>query len=92
MFDIKLAEHLAELSKINFTDNELQKICKEMDEIIALMDTVSDFKADGKSVVIPAKRLEDIREDTPKKSLSRKDVLKNAAKKDEKAFTVPKVV
>ncbi len=92
MFDIKLATHLAELSKIEFTESELQKITKEMDEIINLMDTVSDFEATEKSAINPAVGLDKIREDIPKKSLPRKDVLKNASQKSEKAFTVPKVV
>ena len=40
----------------------------------------------------PAVGLDKIREDIPKKSLPRKDVLKNASQKSDKAFTVPKVV
>ena len=92
MFDIKLAEHLAELSKIKFSEKELQKIASEMDEIISLLDTVSDFEITENPVVNPAQKLENIREDLPTPSLPRKDVLKNASKKDKKAFTVPKVV
>ena len=92
MFDIKLAAHLAELSKIEFTDDELQKISAEMDEIIVLMDTVSDFESNETSVVNPAQNLKDIREDIPAPSLPREEILKNSAKTDDKAFTVPKVV
>ena len=92
MFDIKLAKHLAELSKIEFTENELLKITSEMDEIIKLMDTVSDFESNKTAIVNSTVSLENIREDIPTPSLPRKDVLKNASKKDEKAFTVPKVV
>lgn len=92
MFDIKLAAHLAELSKIRFSQNELEKITKEMDEIIALMDTVSDFEATENPAINPAVRLDDIRNDSPLASMPRKDILKNAAKKTDKAFTVPKVV
>ena len=92
MFDIKLANSLAELSKIKFTDAELAKITKEMDEIISLMDTVSDFDYTENSAVNPALGLDEVRKDIPKASLPRKDILKNAAEKDEKAFCVPKVV
>ena len=83
---------MAELSKIEFTDNELEKITAEMDEIITLMDTVSDFESDKTAVVNAAVNLEDIRSDTPTPSLPREEVLKNASQKDDKAFTVPKVV
>ena len=92
MFDIKLATHLAELSKIEFTDNELEKITAEMDEIITLMDTVSNFEKDKNAVVNPAVNLDNIRSDVPASSLPRDEVLKNASQKDDKAFTVPKVV
>ncbi len=92
MFDVKLAAHLAELSKIKFTEAELAKITKEMDEIIVLMDTVSDFDSTETSETNSAVGLDQIRADIPKASLPRKDILKNAAEKDENAFTVPKVV
>ena len=92
MFDLKLATHLAELSKINFSQTELNKITTEMDEIITLMDTVSDFKETENSSVNSAKNLDEIRQDVKKPSSPRKDILKNASKKSEKAFTVPKVV
>lgn len=92
MFNLNLAAHLAELSKIEFTDSELNKIAKEMDEIIALMDAVSDFSETENPTVNPAVKLDAIREDIPKSSMPRKDVLKNAAEKSSKAFTVPKVV
>lgn len=92
MFDVKIAAHLAELSKIKFTETELAQITKEMDEIIVLMDTVSDFDSTKSSETGSAIGLDKIRADIPKASLPRKDILKNAAEKDEKAFTVPKVV
>ena len=92
MFDIKLAEHLAELSKIKFSEKELQKISSEMDEIIGLLDTVSDFEITENPVVNTAQKLENIREDLPTPTQPRKYVLKNASKKDKKAFAVPKVV
>ena len=92
MFDINLATHLAELSKIEFTDDELEKITREMDEIISLMDTVSDFEDTKKLANDAAVGLNEIRSDFKKPSSPREDILKNAAKKDGKAFTVPKVV
>ena len=92
MFDTKLATHLAELSKIEFTEKELEKITNEMDEIISLMDTVTDFEGAENIAFNSAKNLNDIRQDTKKTSSPRKDILKNASKKSKTAFTVPKVV
>lgn len=92
MFDKKLATHLAELSKIEFTKSELDKITAEMDEIISLMNTVSDFEDTEISTLNNAVGLDKIREDLKKPSSPRKDVLQNASEKDKKSFSVPKVV
>ena len=43
MFDKNTAKHLAELSKIEFTDAELSEMVYQMDDIIKLMDTVKGF-------------------------------------------------
>ena len=52
MFDVKQTAHLAELSKLSFTEEELNRITREMDEIVALMDTVADFSAEGDGFVL----------------------------------------
>lgn len=92
MFDTKLAAHLAELSKIEFTETELEKVAKEMDDIIALMDTVSDFEDNDTTTVNSAVGIREVRADEPKNSFDREDILKNAKQSSEGCFTVPKVV
>ncbi|MEE1026080.1 MAG: Asp-tRNA(Asn)/Glu-tRNA(Gln) amidotransferase subunit GatC [Acutalibacteraceae bacterium] len=92
MFDTKLTAHLAELSKLEFTETELEKIAKEMDDIIALMDTVSDFEDNDTTTVNSAVGIREIRADEAKSSFDREDILKNAKHSSEGCFTVPKVV
>lgn len=92
MFDTKLAAHLAELSKLAFTENELNQITKEMNDIIKLMDAVSDFEDNSVTTVNSAVSLGETRKDQPENSLPREDVLKNSAKSNEGCFAVPKVV
>lgn len=36
-------DHIAELSKLSFTDEEGEKMAKQMGDIIALMDTIRNF-------------------------------------------------
>ncbi|MDE6725980.1 MAG: Asp-tRNA(Asn)/Glu-tRNA(Gln) amidotransferase subunit GatC [Ruminiclostridium sp.] len=36
-------EHIAELSKLSFTEEEGEKMAEQMGDIIALMDTIRDF-------------------------------------------------
>lgn len=92
MFDTKLTAHLAELSKLEFTETELEKITKEMDDIIALMDTVSSFEDDDTTTVNSAVGISEIRVDEAKTSFDTEDILKNAKQSSEGCFTVPKVV
>ena len=92
MFDKKLSAHLAELSKIIFTDAELNTITKEMDEIVALMDVVKDFTANEDLNTAFAVGLDQIRKDEKCDSTPRSEILKNAAKSSANAFAVPKVV
>ncbi len=92
MFDIKLSAHLAELSKIKFTDAELDEVTKEMNEIVALMDVVADFTANEDLNTASAVGLDQIRADHKCDSTPRSEILKNAAKSKANAFAVPKVV
>ena len=42
MFNSDLTKHLAELSKISFTDDELETMTEDMTSIIAVMDKVCE--------------------------------------------------
>lgn len=92
MFDEKTTLHLAELSKLNYSDEELAKITREMDEIVNLMDTVADFKAEGDGFVNDAVNFEALRPDVSSESLPREDILSNAKENNGTSFVVPKVV
>ena len=92
MFDIKLSAHLAELSKLSFTETELYEVTKEMNEIVSLMDAVSDFTATEALNTAAAVGLDQIRADVKCGSTPRSEILKNAAKSEKNAFAVPKVV
>jgi len=92
MFDSILISHLAELSKLKFTDDELLKITENMGDIISIMDRVCDFDENGN---FEEKRLDlakNIRQDEVKESLPRDKALSNASEMDGTFFTVPKVV
>lgn len=92
MFDEKTTLHLAELSKLNYSEEELSIITKEMDEIVALMDTVADFKSDNEGFVNDAADFEELRADISAPSLAREEILSNAKENNGIGFVVPKVV
>ncbi len=85
-------KHLAELSKLNFSDAELEKFLKDFDEISVFfkqLDNVDDNVEVEKEFV---RNFEQLREDIIAPSQERELILKNAPKKDSISFIVPKVV
>lgn len=84
--------YLAELGKLSFTPEEMEKMAAEMTSIIEIMDTVKeidveyDALADNKNIY-----LNDLREDVEADSFPTEKILQNAVN-DENCFVVPKVV
>jgi len=87
-----MVSYLSELGKLNFTEEELQKVAHEMTDIINLMDTIKEIDVtydallDNKNVY-----LNDLRKDISEASMSTQKVLKNAVSSNN-CFVVPKVV
>lgn len=74
---------LARLARLEFSDEELDKIIKDMDDIIAFADTINnsvegdaDKIRNVSSSAIPA---EDFREDVVKESLPNEKILSNVS-------------
>lgn len=92
MFDEKLTAHLAELSKLEFTPDELSNMTKDMTDIIALMDKVCDFDPSRKPYTLDSVDYADLRKDNYTNSYPNKEILKNASNTKNDSFVVPKVV
>lgn len=87
-----MVKYLAELGKLEFSDEELSTKAEEMTDIINLMDTVKeidityDALKDNHDVY-----LNDLREDIAKESFETEKILQNAVNSNN-CFVVPKVV
>lgn len=90
--DLQMIAYLAELGKLHFTPEEMERMASEMTNIIEIMDTVKeidveyDALADNKNIY-----LNDLREDIKADSFPTEKILQNAVN-DENCFVVPKVV
>ena len=90
--DLEMVKYLAELGKLEFSEDALEKTANEMTDIIDLMDTVKeidityDALKDNHDVY-----LNDLREDLTAPSMDTKKVLQNAVKSNN-CVVVPKVV
>ena len=92
MIDINITRKLAELSKITFSDNELEVLTEEMTEIIKLMDKVKEIESEGEACRLDAVDYDDLRNDCVKKSYDTEKILENAEEVRGNSFVVPKVV
>lgn len=92
MFNSAMTKHLAELSKLAFTDEELAKMTKDMTDIISIMDKVCDFDTSKKPYSLDAVNYDDLRRDEFKNSYPTEKIISNAKNVKNNSFVVPKVV
>ena len=82
MFNSDLTKHLAELSKLEFTDEELEQMTADMTNIIAIMDKVCEFDTSKPAYALDAVDYKDLRvtnieiRTLPKKLLRMRRMLK----------------
>ncbi len=80
--DKKTLNHIAELSRINLSDEELEKFTPQMQTILESAKQLQDVNTDS---VQPMKRhvsFSDLREDVAETSLTQEEVLSNAKYKE----------
>lgn len=92
MFNSDLTKHLAELSKIKFTDDELEQMTADMTSIIAVMDKVCGFDVSKKPYALDAVDYNDLLDDKHKNSYPTEEIIANAKNVKNNSFVVPKVV
>lgn len=82
--DVESLKHLAELGRLGCTDEELEALLPEMEEILSLMDRIGSFPGlpEGEDAAQPLDRL---REDQP-------SVSGDGTKTGGEDFWVPRIV
>ena len=91
MVSTELMMHLADLSKLHFSKAELERLSKDLSDIIALMDEVKQFNGNPNQNENIRSFLEQ-RPDRAGESFPREEILNNAKGRAETFFSVPKVV
>ncbi|MCW3078231.1 MAG: gatC [Bacteroidetes bacterium] len=91
--DIKTVDEIAHLARLEFKDEAKAAILNDMNRMLSFVDKLSELNTDNVSPLIYMTQEANIlREDEPEVSVSHKDALKNAPKKDSDYFKVPKVI
>lgn len=90
MVDIKDVKHVADLSRLEFTDEELSKIQEDLSSIVNYCSQLSEVVAT--SAVSMSGEMGTLRDDSVRESMDKADVVKNAPFHNDSAFIVPRVV
>lgn len=89
MQDVK---HLAELSALRFTEEELEAFLPEFNNILAMIDQIENFETHKEYEFNNIVPVESLREDQVLQSMSQKQALINAPKQRKGCYNVPRVV
>ena len=91
--DIKTVEEVAHLARLEFTEEGKANILNDMNRMLAFVDKLNEMDTDGvEPLIYMTDEVNVMREDEPKITLTQKEALKNAPKKDSDYFKVPKVI
>ena len=91
--DIKTVDEVAHLARLEFTEEGKVEILNDMNRMLAFVDKLNEMDTEGvEPLIYMTDEVNVMREDEPKDTLTQKDALKNAPKKDSDYFKVPKVI
>lgn len=89
--EIKEIEHLAELSKLKFTAEELEAFAKDFESLVELADIVKNADIEGVRQ-INIVDMDMLREDVPQPSTPAEILLQNAPDCQKNSFAVPRIM
>ena len=84
--------HLAELSALNFGEEELKAFLPEFNNTLEMIDQIQDFETEKEFVFDNIVPITELREDEVRPSMSQEKALINAPKQRKGCFNVPRVV
>ena len=90
---IKDVEHIAELARLKFNENELDNFTHQLNEILSYVDKLNELDTENAEPLShPVENINVFRDDKVKPSVPTEEALKNAPDKNESFFKVPKVI
>lgn len=91
--DIKTVEEVAHLARLEFNDTAKAEILNDMNSMLAFVDKLNELDtSDVEPLIYMTEERNMMREDIPANTVSQKEALKNAPKKDSDYFKAPKVI
>ena len=91
--DEKMVDKIAELSKLEFKDEEKATIINDMNKMLEFVDQLKELNTDEVEPLIHmSDEVNVLREDKIIETVEQQEALKNAPSKDSTYFKIPKVL
>ena len=89
----KDVEYIANLARLSFNEEELEKFTHELNEILNYVEKLNELDTESiEPLSHPIENKNVFRADEVKPSIDREEALKNAPERTEEFFVVPKVI
>ncbi|MFO7736531.1 MAG: Asp-tRNA(Asn)/Glu-tRNA(Gln) amidotransferase subunit GatC [bacterium] len=89
----KEVEHVAHLARLNLSEEELERMTGQLDDILHYVDKLEEIDTDGIEPTTHAFAISNaFREDRPDSSLSQEEALRNCSRNNNEAFIVPRIL
>lgn len=86
-------DHIAHLARLEFEGEHKAAIKSDLERIIQFMDKLSELPTENvEPLIFMNDEVNKLRDDIAQVSISQRDALKNAPKKDSDYFRIPKVL
>lgn len=91
--DIKTVDEIAHLARLEFSEATKPGILNDMNRMLAFVDKLNELDTDHvEPLIYMTDEKNVLRPDVPETTLTQKEALKNAPKKDSDYFKAPKVI
>ena len=91
--DIKTVDEVAHLARLEFNDEAKAEILNDMNRMLSFVDKLNELDTNNVEPLIYMTNEKNVlRDDVPEITLTQKEALKNAPKKDSDYFKAPKVI
>lgn len=89
----EIVDHIAHLSRLEFEGEEKEAIKQDLENIISFVGSLQEVDTENvEPLIFMNEEINHLREDVAIETLTQKEVLKNAPKKDSDFFRIPKVL
>jgi aspartyl-tRNA(Asn)/glutamyl-tRNA(Gln) amidotransferase subunit C len=91
--DLRTVDEIAHLARLEFEDEAKREILHDMNRMLAFVDKLNELDtANTEPLIYMTDEKNVLRPDEPEITISQKDALKNAPRKDSDYFKAPKVI